>query len=89
MKVHEETQGTEKTSSRSCPHESYEWLWERLVSCLDTCSLDTKTEILLEVALLLAAGLFEVGHAIGMATDPVCGTDIDGDSIQSGPCGPG
>lgn len=62
------TPGVEKISPPPYRLNAYEQLWERLVNRLNGGS-DESTEAVVEVGLLLAAGLYRVERAISVAAD--------------------
>ena len=64
-----ETTGTDKISPRPYRLNAYDQLWERLAVRLNGGSLDQSTQALVEVGLLLAAGLYRVERAISVAAD--------------------
>ena len=65
------SEGAPKASPRPYRLDAYDQLWERLMAQLDTDSLSESTRAEVALGLLLAAGLYRIERAIGMATDQV------------------
>lgn len=68
--IEAETSGVDEICPRPYRLNAYDQLWERLVARLNGGSLDDSTQAVVEVGLLLAASLYRVERAIGVAASP-------------------
>lgn len=50
--------------------DAYERLWDRLLTHLNEGDLDEYTQAMVELGLLLAAGLYRIERAVAMAASP-------------------